>query len=57
MAATETLAGPEQVVQSISDPEARLYYRFYARTLMGGKHLCVVVKVSGRRFRDYGLSY
>ena len=28
----------------MSDPTARLYYRFYHRTLVGGKHLCVVVK-------------
>ena len=40
----ETLLQPERVVQSFSDPQARLYYRFYFRTMMGGKHLCVVVK-------------
>ena len=27
------------------DPEVRLYYRFYFRTVAGGKYLCVVVKV------------
>jgi hypothetical protein len=43
----ETLESPDVVVQSLSDPEARLYYRFYARTLVGGKHLCVVVKLRG----------
>jgi hypothetical protein len=35
------------VVQSFSDPEARLYYRFYFRTMVGGKYLCVVVKTLG----------
>lgn len=41
----ETLAGPERVVRSLGDPEAHLYYRFYADTPVGDKHLCVVVKV------------
>lgn len=40
----ETLARPERVVQSFSDPQAKLYYRFYFRTVVGGKYLCVVVK-------------
>ncbi len=40
-----TLREPETVVQSLSDREARLYYRFYERTLVRGKHLCVVVKL------------
>ena len=31
-------------MQSFSDPQARLYYRFYFRTMLGGKFLCVVVK-------------
>ncbi|HYM15310.1 MAG TPA: hypothetical protein VEZ14_07100 [Dehalococcoidia bacterium] len=39
----ETLFSPEQVVQSRSDPEARLYYRHYQDTPVGPKHLCVVV--------------
>jgi ferredoxin-NADP reductase len=26
-------------------PLARLYYRFYNRTVVGGKHHCVAVKV------------
>lgn len=42
----ETLRSPEMVVQSLGDPEARLYYRFYHRTLVGGKYLSVVVKIS-----------
>lgn len=43
----ETLLQPERVVQSFSDPQARLYYRFYFRTIVGGKFLCVVVKTFG----------
>ena len=31
----ETLLEPERVVQSISDPEVHLYYRFYFRTVVG----------------------
>lgn len=40
----ETLKNPERVVQSLSDRQARLYYRFYLRTIVGGKYLCVIVK-------------
>jgi hypothetical protein len=46
LAIEETLNSPERVVQSISDPEAHLYYRFYIGTWVGDKHLCVVVKVT-----------
>jgi len=42
----ETLAKPERVIESLSDPEARLYYRFYLGTRVGDKHLCVVVKMA-----------
>ena len=41
----ETIRTPEFVVQSPGDENARLYYRFYDRTLVGGKHLCAVVMV------------
>jgi hypothetical protein len=41
-----TLANPEHVIESLSDPEIRLYYRFYRGTVVGGKHLCVVVKIT-----------
>jgi hypothetical protein len=41
----ETLLHPERVVQSFSDPQAHLYYRFYFRTIVGSKFLCVVVKM------------
>jgi len=43
-AVEETLLQPERVVQSFSDPQAHLYYRYYFRTIVGGKFLCVVVK-------------
>lgn len=36
---------PERVLESLSDPQARLYYRFYVDTRVGGKHLCVAVKL------------
>lgn len=42
----QTLLHPERVVQSFSDLQTRLYYRFYVGTLVGDKHVCVVVKVS-----------
>jgi hypothetical protein len=43
----DTLARPEQVIESLSDPQARLYYRWYVGTRVGDKHLCVVVKIRG----------
>jgi len=43
----EALRHPEKVVESLSDPEARLYYRFYVGTRVGDKWLCVVVKATG----------
>ena len=46
-AIAETLVHPQIVVQSMSDPQASLYYRFYLGTRVGDKWLCVVVKVSG----------
>jgi molybdopterin synthase catalytic subunit len=42
----QTLARPETVIESFSDPQARLYYRFYVGTRVGDKYLCVVVKIS-----------
>jgi len=41
----ETLRKPEKVLESLSDPQARLYYRFYVGTLVSDKHLCVAVKL------------
>ena len=40
----ETLAEPDVVVQSESDPEVRLYHRAYTHEVIGEKYLCVVVK-------------
>jgi hypothetical protein len=42
----QTLAKPERVIESLSDPQARLYYRYCVGTRIGNKHLCVVVKIS-----------
>ncbi len=42
-----TLAYPERVIESLFDPDIRLYYRFYRGTVVGAKHLCVVVKIGG----------
>lgn len=42
----ETLANPQQVVQSFSDAAAHLYYRFYVGTRVGDKYLCVIVKLA-----------
>ena len=41
----ETLSEPQQVIQSLSDKDANLYYRFYIGTKVGDKYLCVVVKM------------
>ena len=38
------LREPQLVRRSRSDAAARLFYDFYARTIVGGKWLCVVVK-------------
>ena len=38
------LRQPQLVRQSRSDAAARLFYEFYAETVVGGKWLCVVVK-------------
>jgi hypothetical protein len=43
----ETLSRPAKVVESLSDRQARLYYRFYFGTCVGDKYLCVIVKVVG----------
>ena len=42
----ETVMRPEKVLESFSDPQARLYYRLYMGTRVGDKHLCVAVKVA-----------
>ena len=38
------LQSPTEVRVSRSDNTVQLFYEFYARTLVGGKWLCVVVK-------------
>jgi hypothetical protein len=43
----ETLATPDFVVKSRTDSEAVLFYKHYSETPVGGKHLCVIVKVRG----------
>jgi hypothetical protein len=46
----ETLSYPGWVIESVSDRQARLYYRFYLGTKVGGKYLCVVVKAGEKPF-------
>lgn len=41
----DTLASPLQVLRSLGDPDAHLYYRLYTHASLGEKYLCVVVKV------------
>jgi len=38
------LREPQLVRRSLSDTSVRLFYEFYARTMVGGKWLCIVVK-------------
>ena len=38
------LCEPQLVRRSRSDATVRLFYEFYAQTIVGGKWLCVVVK-------------
>jgi len=40
----QALGTPDSVVESVSDSETRLYYRYLAHTPVGPKYLCVVVK-------------
>lgn len=42
----EALATPDRVVQSPSDSNVRLYYRYFPTARMGDKFLCVVVKMA-----------
>lgn len=44
MEVERVLRQPQLVRRSRSDTTVRLFYEFYARTLVGGKWLCVVVK-------------
>lgn len=47
-ALAETLRYPTFVIASRTDPVAELAYRFYTRTAVGDKWLCVVVKYAPR---------
>lgn len=38
------LQAPAEIRVSRSDDDVKLFYRYFARTLVGGKWLCVVVK-------------
>lgn len=38
------LGAPQLVRRSRSDDAVRLFYEFYAQTMVGGKWLCIVVK-------------
>jgi hypothetical protein len=40
----KVLREPQLVRQSQTDEAVRLFYEFYARTIVGGKWLCAVVK-------------
>lgn len=40
-----TLAAPDTITISRSDPAVRLYYRSYPRTPVTEKYMCVVVKI------------
>jgi hypothetical protein len=42
------LRQPQLVRRSRSDADVRLFYEFYAQTIVGGKWLCVVVKYDER---------
>ena len=43
---SKVLASPEFVVESQTDTGVKLFYNFYAHTIVRGKWLCVVVKYS-----------
>jgi|SRR5580700_1334945 hypothetical protein len=40
----QVLSHPQLVRRSRTDESVRLFYHFYARTILGGKWMCVVVK-------------
>ena len=42
-----TLKFPKYIKRSRSDDDVNLFYRFYNDTMVGGKWLCVVVKMDG----------
>lgn len=42
----KTIKNPQFVIQSQTDPEAELSYKFFVGTKVGDKWLCAVVKYS-----------
>jgi predicted HD phosphohydrolase len=44
----DTLRQPAAVIQSMSNPQSRLYYRYHVGTKVGDKYVCVVVKFGAR---------
>lgn len=40
----QTLASPDKVVRSRTDPSVELFYKFYQSTPVTEKYLCIVVK-------------
>jgi hypothetical protein len=42
----ETISDPDFVIESISDSQAAICYRFYRGTRAGSKYLCIVIKYS-----------
>lgn len=44
----ETLTNPQKVIESVTDKDASLYYRYYVGTKVGDKFLCVVIKTIKR---------
>ena len=46
----ETLGAPETIVESVSDARVNLYYRYYYATVVGDKHVCMVVHTAPKPF-------
>lgn len=40
----ETLLFPDIIISSNTDDDVQLFYRYFKKTPVGGKYLCVVVK-------------
>ena len=41
----EAIGDPDFVIESRTDPNVAIYYRFYRKIRAGDKYLCVVVKI------------
>lgn len=46
----DVIRQPDTVVQSLSDAEVHLYYRFLKGTRVGDMYMCAVVKLAGDPF-------